>query len=559
MSRSPRRRSPPTAEELSPAGPYRSLKEAGLLLLLVAWTLLGVLGHDPWKTEDATAFGVAWDMMRSGDYLAPTLAGEPYLARPPLIYLLAALSGKLLAGVAAVHDAARVAASALLGLTLLLLTFAGIELNGRGTRWLPALLFIGCVGLWDRAHQLSPELGLVVGVAGALYGMALALRRPVAGGVATGLAAGIAFLAHGFAGPVWILVALFALPLAFARFRSKQHGIAAATAIAVALAVSVSWPLALALHAPDHLRQWWSAQTPSAFISSLAGDPLFLAKNLPWFAWPVLPLALWSLWTRGRGFSGGLAIPAIAVPATMTGVIAVALTLAPESRAIMAMPLLCPLCLVAALEIDTLKRGYSAALDWFGILTFGLLAVLLWGLWIDAYLHGMSPLVARLFRDTEAGYRPPATVIALGVAVFLTALWLALVRPARRSNRRAALNWAAGTTLLWGLYMTIWLPYLDLRRSYRPVALSLASHLPDQGCVASRQLGEPQRALFSYFAGLSTLREETRPDPRCAALLVQYGGSASESAAQEGWTAVWTGRRRGDDSEYFVLYQRVAP
>ena len=51
------------------------------------------------------------------------------------------------------------------------------------------------------------------------------------------------------------------------------------------------------------------AQVDPAFWAGLGGDPLFLAKNLPWFAWPALPLALWTLWTRGRGFNGGLASP----------------------------------------------------------------------------------------------------------------------------------------------------------------------------------------------------------------------------------------------------------
>ncbi len=239
--------------------------------------------------------------------------------------------------------------------------------------------------------------------------------------------------------------------------------------------------------------------------------------------------------------------------------IAVALVVVPDPRGALVLPLLVPLALIAALEIDTLKRGFSAALDWFGILTFGLLAALLWWLWIDAWWHGMAPAVARLFRDTEAGYRPPVGIAALAISGFLTLLWLALVRPARRSNRRAALNWAAGMTLLWGLYMTIWLPYLDSRRSYRPVALSLAAQVPATGCVASRRLGEPQRALFDYFAGLRTVREELRPDHGCALLLVQHGRNVGESAPAQGWTAAWTGRRQGDDTELYVLYTRTAP
>ena len=78
----------------------------------------------------------------------------------------------------------------------------------------------------------------------------------------------------------------------------------------------------------------------------------------------------------------------------------------PEARLANALPLLVPLALLAALEVDSLKRGFSGALDWFGILTFGLLALAHVGLWIDAYVNGMPRSVARLFRDTEVGYRP---------------------------------------------------------------------------------------------------------------------------------------------------------
>ena len=74
-----------------------------------------------------------------------------------------------------------------------------------------------------------------------------------------------------------------------------------------------------------------------------------------------------------------------------------------EPRAIVLMPLLVPLSLLGALEIDTLKRGFSGALDWFGILTFGLVSALVWWLWFDAYAHGMSPAVAKLFPRHRGG------------------------------------------------------------------------------------------------------------------------------------------------------------
>jgi 4-amino-4-deoxy-L-arabinose transferase-like glycosyltransferase len=221
------------------------------------------------------------------------------------------------------------------------------------------------------------------------------------------------------------------------------------------------------------------------------------------------------------------------------------------------MPLLVPLCLLAAWEVDTLKRGFSGALDWFGILTFGLLAAVVWWLWVDASLHGIAPRIARLFRDTEPGYRPTLQWLALGVSAFLTVLWLMLVRPARRSNRRAVLNWAAGMVLVWGLYTTIWLPYLDSRRSYRSVAEELMPHLPAQRCVASRNLGDPQRALFHYFAGLATVREERVADHGCDLLLAQFGRREGSPVAPSGWEIVWFGHRRGDDTERYVLFRRL--
>ena len=550
-------------QALSPSGPHRALKQFGLVMLCAMWVVLGLVGHDPWKTEDATAFGIVHEMMLGSDYLTPNLAGEPFVDRPPLVYALAAATGKLAAGVLPAHDAARLAAGLLLGTTLLLLALAGIELFGRNFRWMPVLLFVGCVGLWDRAHQLSPELGLLAGIAGAQYGFALALRRPAAGGIVLGLGTTVAFLSRGFLGPVWIVLTAVALPLAFRAWRTRGHATTAIAALAIAVPLCAVFPVALALTAPADLAAWWNAQSWTDYFGPLSAkapaDPVVVVKNLLWFAWPALPLAAWTLWTRGRGFNGGLAVPAVLLPGTLALAMLASIAVMADPKVIYLMPILLPLALLGALEIDTLKRGFSGALDWFGILTFGLASAIAWWLWFDAIAGGMSAPVARVLRDTEAGYRPTWHWLAIGVSVLLTLLWLALVRPARRSNRRAVLNWAAGMTLLWALYSTIWLPYLDSRRSYRTVAQAMTPHLPAQGCVASRNLGEPQRALFRYFAGLVTVREETKPKHDCATVLVQYGRVDVAPAAPEGWRIAWEGRRRGDDTERFVLYTRIAP
>lgn len=545
----------------SPERPYRRLKQFGLIVLCAAWVALGLVGHDPWKTDDATSIGVVWGIVQSGDWLAPTLAGEPFVARPPLVYATAAVFGKAISPWLPFHDAARIAVGGALALVLLLIGATARELYGPGMRWLPGLLLVGTVGLWDYAHQLSGEIGLLAGLALALYGFALALRRPIAGGLALGLGVVIAFLSRGFLGPLWIVLAAIVYPMVLPACRNRVYALAMGAALAIALPLCAAWPIALALREPAQLQAWWTAQHPSDYFALLgniaAADPLYILKNLPWLAWPALPLVLWTLWTRGRGFRGGLTTPDVLIPGVFAAVILVCIVVMSDPRAIYTMPLMLPLCLLASLEVDSLPRGGSSALDWFGILTFGLFAALVWWAWADSLIGGIPPTVARVFRDTEPGFRPPLQWPALGVSVFLTLLWFALVRPARRTNSRAVLNWAAGMMLVWGMYMTIWLPYLDSRRSYRPVAEALARQLPPGACVASHHVGEPQRALLYYFGNIKSIREEAKPAHSCDFLLVQFGRHDNEATSRDGWQVIWQGARRGDDTERFVLYQKV--
>ena len=548
-----------SAADLSPSGPYRALKQAGLVLLCAAWIVLGLVGHDPWKPDDATSFGIAYDMLRQGDWIVPHVAGVPQPERPPLFYALAAGAARALDGVLPLHDGARIALASSLAATLWLLALAGRELYGPAFRWLPVLIFIGCAGLWDRGHQLSPDVGVLAADALGLYALALAPRRPGGAGALLGLAVGVAFLCRGSLGAALIALTALLLPL-FRPWRRRSYAVTLGVAVVIAVPLLVVWPAALHARDPVFFAQWAEAQSPMRFFGLAPGsppiEPMYYVKNLPWFAWPALPLALWTLWLRGRGYNGRLTSAGVGLPVVMLGVALVVLSAAAEPRANLALPMLLPMSLLAAAEVDTLKRGLSGALDWFGILTFGLLAVLLWGLWAQSLARGLPDSVARVFRDTQPGFQPPWEWLPFLASVLLTVLWLALVRPARRSNRRAVLNWAAGMTLVWGLSATIWLPYVDSRRSYRPVAESLAAHLPANTCVAGRNLGEPQRALLEYFAGVVTVRDETPGADRCRALLVQLGQDDAGDAPDSAWEKVWEGRRRGDNTERFILFMR---
>jgi hypothetical protein len=80
-----------------------------LVALCMTWVLVGLVGHDPWKPDEAYTFGLVLDFLEHGDWVVPRLAGEAFLEKPPLFFITAAAFASAFRHVLPVHDAARLA------------------------------------------------------------------------------------------------------------------------------------------------------------------------------------------------------------------------------------------------------------------------------------------------------------------------------------------------------------------------------------------------------------------------------------------------------------------
>ncbi len=543
----------------SPSGPWRLWKQGGLILFCLLWIALGLVGHGPWKVEDARTIVAAWEMVEQQDYLVPRLIGEPNFEYGPLVPQLAALTLKAFSPWLPAHDAARLAAGILLLLTLMFTALTGRELGGKTRCWLPMLVLIGCVGMFDRAHMLSPQIGVMVAVAMASYALALMSRLPGAGGILFGTALSVGVFSYNFNVLIVLVLAALILPLAHVRWRNTSFAFAMILALVLAAIACTAWPALLYQRSPEIFSQWYEVNNFLAlwhpYKISIVDNASWLARNLLWLTWPAWPLVAWLLWVRARGFHGGLQTPGVVLPGVMTLVLLGYFLLSPEIRTIDSLILLVPFALLAAEEVDSLPRSGSAGLDWFGILTVGLVTLALWFFWWDAYVNGLGSYAAEIFRDADAGYQPSFRLRGASVSLFLTILWIILVRPARQSSRRAILNWAAGMMLIWGLVSTIWMPYLDSRRSYKVVADMLLPYAT-QGCVASRGVGDAQRALFYYYAHAQTRKDDNAPDI-CSFLLVQHDDIAPGDEPEFiGYQLLESRHRYGDVSELYSLYSK---
>jgi len=209
--------------------------------LMAAWIVLGLIGHEPWKPDEAYTFGLVWHILETGQWLVPTLGGEPFVEKPPLFFWTAALFAKAFAWALPVHDAARLASGFSVALTLWFTWLA------TGKRIAAALLLAGSLGYLQHAHQLITDNALVAGIAIGTCGLARS------NGLLLGTGAGIAFLSKGLLGPGMLALSALAL-FAFPAWRTRRYAISLGWAALAFAPWALIWP-ALPLKRPKLLTQ----------------------------------------------------------------------------------------------------------------------------------------------------------------------------------------------------------------------------------------------------------------------------------------------------------------
>ncbi|MDD5180873.1 MAG: glycosyltransferase family 39 protein, partial [Gallionellaceae bacterium] len=532
--------------------PITQTKAVSLALLCAIWMVTGLIGHDPWKPDDAHSFWQVYHILQSGDWLVPTIAGEPHMDKPPLFYATAALFAKLFSSKLALHDGARLASGFYTALTLLFTGLAGRELFGSGRGWAAAIILIGCLGMLVSAHQLVTDLALLTGCAMMLYGYALVQRRTIAAGILLGTGMGIGFMAKGFIAPILFLLISAAL-LLFRNWRTRPFFTSLAIAALCALPWLTIWPYLLYQRSPQLFVEWAWAHNIGRWFDYARNDQhdevFYYVKILPWFAWPALPLAAWAVWQARRKV---LHEPEFQLLLVSFAVMLVTLSLVPNIKDIYALPMLLPLTLLATAALSTLRRGAANALDWFGIMTFALLAIALWWGWAGLLLDNHAKITQWL-KEYQPGFEPTVHTPTFWIAAAASVLWMVLVWRVGRSMRRSVTNWAAGVTLIWVLAMTIWLPWLDSGKSYRNMVVSMKHALPKHyNCIGGHRLNNDYRAMLQYFGNI-TLRRHAQHS--CDLLLARGGREAEPMEDETGWKKIWEGGRSSDKKERFRLYR----
>ena len=530
---------------------------AWLCVFAAAWILPGLIGHDPWKPDEAYTFGVVYSLLNGGDWIVPTLAHEPFIEKPPMYYLSAAAMASLFSPVLPLHDGARLSTGIFVALTFLFIGGAGRELYGANRGALTVLTLAGCLGILIRSHQLITDISLLAGFAAGYYGFALALRRPALGGLVLGTGAGIGFMSTGLLGLGALGITAILLPL-FPAWRSRGYVICLCVAALACAPWLVAWPLALYLKSPVLFDDWLWVNNFGRFLGTnefgLPADTAHYLRILPWYSLPALPLAAWALW---RARVSGMVQAQYALPLTGFAVTLIVLSLSADARELYALPLLLPLALLAAPATDTLRRGAANLMYWFSIMGCGFFIIVAWFYW-GALELGVPARLHTHLHQLQPGYTPGFKWLPFTLGALFTGTWIALITRLGKSRERPVIAWAAGMTVVWGLLAILFVSWVDAGKSYRSMIVEMQRALPVKyDCIASRNLGEPQRAMLHYVANIITWRMEAPERQRDCQLTLVQGAVGEEPAPSGPWQKIWEGTRPGDKVERYRLYQRT--
>lgn len=527
-----------------------------VLAFLVAYILPGLVGHDPWKQDEAYVFGGVLDLLKDGDWIVMKVGGIPFMEKPPLYHWVAALTAKTFSPWLPLHDGARLASGIFVSIAVGAVAIAASILWGRGIGRVGALMTVSSAGLVTNAQMMLPDLPLMAGFALAVAGLAGCHARRPWGGVVLGVGVGVGFLAKGLLAPAVLGISAVMLPIAFPEWRTRRYARGLGIAVLACVPFLLIWPAVLWHRSPTLFMTWFWENNVGRYLGfsvahlGAATERGFWLETWPWFLFPLWVFVAAALMRDARKL---LRHPAAQIGLTISACMAAVLATSASARSIYALPMVPALALVAA----GCARGADARSNrWLfasGVGLAALAALIVWYGWASLVFTSRAPDWPWLTQYLPETFGLEMNYDDMALAALLTLGFGAASFALNRAPHRGVAIWVAGIATAWGLVTLLWLPWIDNAKSYRGAYESLARAIPrDVHCVSSMDLGESERAVLEYVLGIPTIE----PGSSCAGVLRQLRLDRAEPPVPRSWRLLWSGSRPGDYRERFELWLR---
>ncbi|MEX2015130.1 MAG: glycosyltransferase family 39 protein [Candidatus Hydrogenedentales bacterium] len=433
------------------------------LLLLAASAVLfsaNVGGYDLWPADEPRYGQVGREMLRSGDYLAPHVNGEPYFEKPPLLFwLIAAVS----APVGDVTEFSARMPSVIAALVVLCFTFllARRLYGDRVAIWSAVILALS-VRFWWQARTVQIDMLLTACMTGALLAFWLwHTSRRTQYLILLYAAVALGLLAKGPPALVFPLLLIIVFYWRQPADRKQTHWIIGMLA---AIAVVALWMIPARMSVADETAATEAAQAQIGnelqrqilerlfTIGNHAQWPWYYAvKTLPvdWLPWTLFaPYMIYYVWKRRRDGEETRLLLAWTLPALIFFSISIG------KRSVYILPLFPAIAILFSVSIldlmDNAREVWRKRTAWAWVVFLLLLAI--------------AP-VALLFTEYADAWNVGMAMFAVVAGVF-TAVSIVT---ARQNGRNLHLRIAAQMFVLFVLVPFVAFPALNPYKSAREI------------------------------------------------------------------------------------------
>jgi len=249
--------------------------------------------------DEGRYVGVSWEMLRSGDWLVPTMDGLPFFHKPPLFYWITAGSIQLFGPGVMASRAAAWLASVSTATALFVFVRRWV---GPAQAWTTVTVLATAPLFYGAAQYANLDMLVAACISAAILLAAHAALARTSGLpfgralAAAFVAAALGVLAKGLIGAVLPLLVLSAWGVATQRLGKVLALLMWAPGWLLFVAVAAPWFIAMQQRFPDFGHYFFTVQQVQRFSSTGFNNPQ------PWWFYPTVLIALtlpWSPWLVG--------------------------------------------------------------------------------------------------------------------------------------------------------------------------------------------------------------------------------------------------------------------
>jgi hypothetical protein len=539
-----------------------------MVCICLVYVLTGLVNRDPWKTLDVSSFGYMWELSQGHtDLWKPEIGGLSPDLTGPLAYALGASAIAMLGHWLPADMAARIPFMASLLITLIA-TWYAIYLLAKNPHAQPVMFAFGGEAKPEDYAKAIADAGLLALIA--CLGLALPSHETTP--IATQLCSTALLFCGAALIRTQVLYAVLLIDLSLVLLT-----LSGAPFLALLLGTGITFLLlkqggqnlkhllllmlgcigVVALGSWGDLWQWRVVS-----LEDVNSQWKGLLRLLLWFTWPLWPLAAWTLWTWRNQWREHIWQQHLILPVFMwVTIFCVSIASKnPERTLLLSLP---SLACLAAFALPTLRRSFSAFIDWFTLLFFTGGAVIIWVVWLSLQTGWPAQPAINVSR-LAPGYVPEMVWGHTVFAFAATAIWCKLIL--WRLGKNPRFIWkslvlpASGALLCWVLLMTLWMPLLNYARSYKPLAIQVKNLVKEPKCIYALGLNRPQIAGLSFhgrFKFHDFKAQAQRND--CNWLITNPGMLAKQSTVINAteWEKSKLIRRPADKREDIVIFKKI--